>query len=173
MDMALSNRVNRQETLKFWGHAFGAGSRDSAFLHKANILHIDRSTIYTGKLVRTRNLFRNLSSGNVIGFFPHDETVVFVDALNLLALGITHQRLALSRAADMLHPGFWLRHEGRRLPAFPSAQFQAMSGLSGISFRMLIASLCSDGALKLAANETCAEAVVVMPGFSPAHFADR
>lgn len=104
-----------------WSSAFEFADRAPEFARLLSLLTVDIADIYTSELQHTVNLCGAMQGGRVKMLKRDASEASFTDLLRLLAIIVTHSRLARAKAGRLASPGFYLRVEGEKIrPSMPA-----------------------------------------------------
>ena len=128
----------------------GAEGPDADLAIVLDRLFTERDEVLTGMLPHTHQVTAAIRAGTVQILGRDGEWPRMQDALDLLCIISTHNRIARSREMRMRAPGFWIRGEqGRVQPVMPILHLELLSGCSGADLRQLLSLLARDGAIRI------------------------
>lgn len=123
-------------------------------LHLVGILAASLHDIYSAKLKVTRAVCQAIADGGVVSLLPGARGFTFLDAVHLLSVIGTHNRLARGSFARLRAPARWVEADdlfGRRTyrPCFPVSQICEVTGLDHAFVTHVAHFLARDGALRI------------------------
>jgi hypothetical protein len=162
-------KIDRNDTSDagVWSVAFHANPNNVEFARLLHILSVRGRDIYTSRLSHTVSLFGALQGGRVEILRRGRTDIDFTDVLHVLSVVLTYSRLARTRVAKIVEPGFYVKVKGGALrPAMPVSHLASIAGISRDDLSAILAPLAQDGALRVLTGSDGSEAVVVSDGFT-------
>lgn len=123
-------------------------------LHLVGILAVHLHDVYSAKLEATRTMCDAEKDGNVVSLLQAARGFTFLEAVHLLSVVGTHNRLARSSFARLRAPARWVESEdiyGRHThrPCFPVSQISEITELDKAVVLHVAHFLEKDGALRI------------------------
>ncbi|MEP3665931.1 MAG: hypothetical protein ABJN42_04260, partial [Roseibium sp.] len=128
------------------------------------------SSIYSGKLPKSRLFFEDVESGAVTIIRSSPTPFTFRDALNVLSIIGTFSRIARMPGVCMSR-GAWIRLKdadgnlGRKSPIMPFADLEEATGLDEITLRAILYPFMRDGAISIVPKVGTGSGIVLRDGF--------
>jgi len=154
----------------FWSRAFDVLGRETEVVHMAELVKASRENLFTARLPQTRAYCSLFEAGKIRLMTSREVDLRFATALDLLALIVTHGRLARTAVAKLRPGAFWVRNDGdrlnSRLPAIPLQHLVDLTGREEVELRAMLLPLCNDGALRPVRAADGRIAYIALPGFA-------
>ena len=164
-------RKDLHERSLSWDFAFDTLPGDAKFEHMVDMVSASVEDIYTAYLPKTRHFFASVKEGQVKLLAVHGRAPDFACAVDLLAVAVTHTRIARTGVAEMRSPGYWIAADDREPgllsfghdPVFPVAHLGTITGFDDLQLRMILSPLVRDNAIRVVRSDEGVVGVVTRP----------
>lgn len=161
MDTGVLSR-DEVSSIGAWAHVFNVDSSQTEFLRMRSLVAVEVRDIYTGMMPYTRNLYGAMNGGQVQMIRRSVPQASFAELLRLIALMLTHSRLARTKAAPLASPASYIRStSGWVWPTLPLRHLEILSGVPERDLVLMLSPLVKDNVASVFSNRDGIRMVVI------------